>query len=307
MRIIFMGTPDFAAVALQGFIDSKHDVVAVYSQPPRPKGRGKHVQESPVHALATKYNIPVHTPLSFKKDVDALDIFKSYDADIAVVAAYGLILPQNVLDAPKYGCINIHGSILPRWRGASPIHHAILHGDQNSGITIMQMEKGLDSGPILSIHETPIHDNMTTVELHDILAEIGRDAALETLDKMPLEGQIQDENLVTYASQLTRDDGRINWHKTAKEIERQWRAFTPWPGIWTMDQDGKRFKIHGVEIVQMSSGTPVGLVMDKHGHVMCGDNTCLKITQIQPDNAKVMDFAAAVNGNYIMPDATRFS
>jgi len=308
LRIAFMGTPDFAAVALSALIGSEHEIVAVYSQPPRPKGRGNKVQKSAVHLLAELHDIPVHTPKSFKKDPDAVKVFEDLNFDVAIVAAYGLLLPPSILNAPKYGCLNIHGSLLPRWRGAAPIQRAILAGDTQTGITIMQMDKGLDTGAMILKESVPITPQSNATTLHDALASCGARLTIDVLktlsEKGTLESQVQDDALANYASMLSRDDGRINWSARACDIERQMRALTPWPGVWCMDENGKRLKIHAVEFAADNETAPFsaaqnGSVMSKKGVIACGDGDYLKVTKLQPENAKAMDFASALNGGYI--------
>lgn len=280
MRIIFMGTPDFAVPALQALIDSPHDVMAVYTQPPRPKGRGMEVQKSSVHILADRYDIPVHTPQSLKKDTVEQDIFKGYQADVAVVAAYGLILPRSVLDAPKHGCLNIHASLLPRWRGASPIQHAIWKGDDKSGVTIMQMEEGLDTGPMLLKEETPITLDTTAQQLHDNLSLMGGSLIIRAINRIErdgrIDGEIQDDALSTYAPLLKKTDGEIDRQAPAVETHRQIRALNPWPGTYIDGLKG-RVKILSAHL----EGT--GLVYD----------------MVQPEGKKAMDYQAAKNGGYL--------
>lgn len=304
LRVVFMGTPEFSVPALRMIADAGFDVVAVYSQPPRPKGRGQQVQKSPVHEAADLLGIPVFTPLSLKKDMDAQKQFAAHDADIAVVAAYGLILPQAVLDAPRYGCLNIHASLLPRWRGASPIQHAIWHGDAESGVGIMQMEAGLDTGPVIAQRAVPIRDTTTAQSLHDELSALGAALMVEILKKTQGEGRqaatAQDNTHATYAGLLTKDDGRVDWTRSAADIDRQVRALNPWPGVWTNDGAGKRVKIIAVAPGDTASAA-AGTVIDRHGHVACGDGRSLRLVTVQPENAKAMDCAAAVNGKYIVP------
>ena len=301
LRVVFMGTPEFSVPALRMIADHGFDVVAVYSQPPRPKGRGQQVQKSPVHEAADARGIPVYTPLSLKKDADAQAAFAAHNADIAVVAAYGLILPQAVLDAPRYGCLNIHASLLPRWRGASPIQHAIWHGDAQSGVGIMQMEAGLDTGAVIAERAVPIRDTTTAQSLHDELSALGAVLMLEILKKTQDHGQQsaapQDDTHVTYAGLLTKDDGRVDWTRSAVEIDRQIRALTPWPGVWTTIA-GKRLKIIAAVPGEAATGAP-GTIMDRNGIVVCGDGRSMRLVTVQPENAKAMDVAAAINGKYI--------
>jgi len=299
LKVIFMGTPDLALQVLNSLLKSKHEVVAVYSQPPKPAGRGNKLTKCPVQLRAEELSIPHYCPKSLKKDAKARDEFKAIDADIAVVAAYGMLLPQDVLDAHKYGCINTHASLLPRWRGAAPINHAIWAGDDKSGVCIMQMDAGLDTGPILMQGEVPITDITTAASLYDALAEIGGDLAVKTLDKIasgnaPVPQKQSDEGS-TYAAMLSKEDGRIDWSKSAVEIERQLRALNTWPGVWTLFQ-GKRLKVFDVEIVKASGNA--GQVIAKDLTIACGKDA-IKLKQVQPENKKAMDGVSFVNGAHI--------
>lgn len=306
LRIAYMGTPDFAVPALQALIDSPHEVVCVFTQPPRPKGRGQKVQPSPVHVLADDHHIPVHTPRSLKKDMEAQAALATYAPDVVVVAAYGLMLPKNVLLLPKYGCLNIHASLLPRWRGAAPIQYAIWHGDKQSGVTIMRMEEGLDSGPMIARKEVPIRAETTAQSLHDELSALGAGAVMDVIriiaDTGSYESEQQDENLVTYAPVLKKEDGRINWNRTAQDIDRQIRALNPWPGVWTTDPQGRRLKIIEAEAVSEAYTEPPGTLTDHLGHVACGGDTALRLITVQPENAKRMDVVSAFNGGYLKMD-----
>jgi methionyl-tRNA formyltransferase len=296
LNIVFMGTPDFAVRALDALVAAGHKIVCVYSQPPRPAGRGHKLQLSPVHRRAEELNIPVRAPLSLKKDAAARADFAALGADIAVVAAYGLILPQSVLDAPKYGCINIHASLLPRWRGAAPIQRAIMAGDRESGVCIMKMEAGLDTGPVLLRGSVPIAATTTAPQLHDALAELGAKLAVETLEKIDtLKPVPQPEEGVTYAHMLTKDEGRIDWTKPAEEIERQLRALNPWPGVWCMCQD-QRMKVLEAE-VREGSGAP-GSILDRHLVVACGQGALL-LKKVQPQDRKPMDGLSFMNGTHM--------
>jgi methionyl-tRNA formyltransferase len=303
LRIVFMGTPDFSVAALKAIIGSRHHVICVYTQPPRPKGRGQQLQKSPVHLAAEEAGIPVRHPLSLKKDERARQDFIDLKADVAVVAAYGLILPRSVLDAPRFGCINIHASLLPRWRGASPIQRAIWAGDAESGITIMQMEEGLDTGPMIAKRSVSIGPKMTTPMLHDALAEMGGKLIVPVLDTLAAEGKIsaekQDESLTNYAALLSKGDGRVDWSQSAVEIDRQIRALNPWPGVWTMTPDGKRLKILEAELTQETAQEKPGTLCAKDGSVSCGQGAILRLKKIQPDNAKPMDIASSLNGGYL--------
>nr|HRJ13238.1 methionyl-tRNA formyltransferase [Alphaproteobacteria bacterium] len=251
MKIIFMGTPKFAEWALGALIDGPHQVIAAYSQPPRPAGRGHKITPSPVQQLAEKFDIPVFTPTSLKKP-EAQEEFKNLNADIAVVAAYGLILPKAILDAPRLGCINIHASALPRWRGAAPIQRAILSGDQETGITFMQMDEGLDTGKMLKTYRTVIHETMTAEELQGTLAKIGAREINKVISDLN-EGRImpmpQDEKDVTYAEKLRKEEGQVDWKSDAHHIGRMVRALNPWPGVY-FDIGEDRIKILKAELLE---------------------------------------------------------
>lgn len=314
LNIAFMGTPEFAVVALQYLIDSPHNIVCVYSQPPRPKGRGHKVQKSPVQELAEQHDIPVLTPKSLKGAEEQKE-FSNHNLDVAVVAAYGLLLPQAILDAPKYGCLNIHGSLLPRWRGASPIQHAIWKGDDVSGVTIMQMDKGLDTGDMILKGEVLLDGNMTSARLHDELAEVGAKLTLEVLGIIAAQGSVESEGQAdeqsTYAPLLKKTDGQVDWSQPAVEIDRQVRALNPWPGVWA-DIQGKRFKILDVSLADVdypnyagalcNEGMSPGKVLNKEGLILCGVKTVLALKTVQPEGKKRMDFTSALNGGYINAD-----
>jgi methionyl-tRNA formyltransferase len=299
LKIAFMGTPEFAVQALDALVESGHEVVCVYSQPPRPAGRGHKLQPSPVQLRAEELQIPVRTPLSLKKDAEARRAFAELHLDAAVVAAYGLILPQDVLDAPKYGCLNIHASLLPRWRGAAPIQRAILAGDTETGICIMQMEAGLDTGPVLMRGTVPITNTTTASQLHDALAARGAGLIVETLNliaagKAPAP-QKQPEAGSTYAVMLTKEDGRIDWTQPAAEIERQFRALHPWPGVWCTYHD-QRLKVLEVSI-EKAGGEP-GQILDRRLTVACGAGSLL-LKKVQPQDRKPMDGASFMNGAHL--------
>ncbi len=229
LKIIFAGTPAFAAVALQALLESPHQVIAVYTQPDRPSGRGRKLTASPVKELALQHHLPIHQPASLR-DINEQAVLQQLQSDIMVVAAYGLMLPPAVLQAPRLGCINIHASLLPRFRGAAPIQRAILENDKKTGVTIMQMEKGLDTGPMLYKVECPIQKTDTSERLQDRLAELGASALLTALNQLPrLQPEIQNESLATYAHKITKEEAELNWRVSADELERKVRAFNPWP------------------------------------------------------------------------------
>ena len=241
MRIVFMGTPDFSVPILDALVGAGHEICAVYSQPPRPAGRGKKDRPSPVQARTETLGLPVRHPVSLK-DAAAQADFAALNADIAVVVAYGLILPQVVLDAPTHGCLNIHASLLPRWRGAAPIHRAIMAGDAQTGVCIMQMELGLDTGPVLLRREVGIQENETTGELHDRLSALGATAIVEALAHLPtLTPAVQPESGVTYASKIDKAEARLDWSASATTIANQINGLSPFPGAWA-EVKGERVK-----------------------------------------------------------------
>jgi methionyl-tRNA formyltransferase len=294
MRIVYMGTPDFAVPPLRALIDAGHQLVCVYSQPPRPAGRGQREQISPVHEEAVRRGIPVRTPVSLRSEGAQKD-FAALKADVGVVAAYGLILPKAVLAAAPYGCVNIHASLLPRWRGAAPIQRAILAGDAETGITIMQMDEGLDTGPMLMQAKRAIGASTTAQDLHDSLAVLGAETVVAALAKLQpglLKATPQPTNGVTYAPKLTRDEGRLDWKRPALELERQVRAFTPWPGAW-FEHAGERFKVLAATIAE-GKGTP-GTALDDRLTVACGEGA-LAIARLQRAGKDAMDADALLRG-----------
>lgn len=272
LRLGFMGTPDFAATALRALADTPHDIVCVYTQPPRPTGRGHKTQASPVHQLAEQLDIPVRHPESLKS-LEAQAEFADLDLDLAVVAAYGLILPRPILAAPRFGCFNIHASLLPRWRGAAPIQRAILAGDTVTGVTIMQMEAGLDTGPMLLHDSVPITATTTASALHDALAAMGGRLIVAAIAKLicgDLHAAPQPSEGVTYAAKLTRDEGRLDWRLDAATIDRQVRALNPAPGVWFKWQD-ERIKLLKIdEIVPCDGAASPGTVLDADLLIRCG-------------------------------------
>ena len=277
LRLAFMGTPEFAATALRALIDAGHDIVCVYSQPPKPSGRGHKVTKSAVQLLAEQNSIEVRTPRSLK-NVDEQKLFADLDLDVAVVAAYGLILPSPILSAPRYGCINIHASLLPRWRGAAPIHRALLAGDNETGIAIMQMDAGLDTGDVLAMQSIPITHEAITPQLHDALAALGGRMIVGTLANIDaLQPQQQPDDGVTYAHKLTKDESRVDWQKSAVEIDRQIRALNPWPGV-VFSYNNETFKILTADIVE-ATGAP-GTLLDQDFSIACGTDA-LRIIKIQ--------------------------
>lgn len=296
MRIVFAGTPEFAAQHLQALIDAGREVIAVYTQPDRPAGRGQKLMPSPVKQLALQHDIPVHQPQTLRAP-EAQAELASLQADLMVVVAYGLILPQAVLDMPHLGCINSHASLLPRWRGAAPIQRAIEAGDAESGVTVMQMEAGLDTGPMLLKVSTPITADDTGGSLHDRLAALGSNAVVEAvaaLEAGTLVGEVQDDSLATYAHKLNKDEARLDWTRPAVELERLVRAFHPWP-ICHSSLDGAAVKMHAAA-TDSGQGSP-GRIIDagKDGlEVACGIGS-LRLTRIQLAGGKPLAFSDLFN------------
>lgn len=267
MRIVFMGTPDFSVSVLDALHDAGHEIAAVYSQPPRPAGRGKKDRPSPVHARAEALGFEVRTPVSLKTDEARAD-FAALNADIAVVVAYGLILPQAILDAPVRGCLNIHASLLPRWRGAAPIHRAIMAGDAQTGVCIMQMEAGLDTGPVLLREAFDIGAQETTAHLHDRLSVMGARLIVEALDTLDdLVPQVQPDAGVSYAAKIDKSEAHIDWTQSAVDVDRKIRGLSPFPGAW-FEHEGVRIKVLGSEVIE-GAGT-AGTVLNDALHVACG-------------------------------------
>ncbi|MEX0304301.1 MAG: methionyl-tRNA formyltransferase [Leisingera sp.] len=268
MRIIFMGTPDFSVPVLNALVEAGHDIAAVYCQPPRPAGRGKKDRPTPVHARAAALGLEVRHPVSLK-GTEEQEAFAALNADVAVVVAYGLILPQAVLDAPAHGCLNIHASLLPRWRGAAPIHRAIMAGDAETGICIMQMEAGLDTGPVLLREATAIGVEETTAQLHDRLSEMGAGLIVEALTRLPqLKPEIQPEEGVIYAEKIDKAEAQIVWSSPAAEVDRKIRGMSPFPGAWC-EIEGQRVKLLASRLVE-GLGAP-GEVLDDALTVACSD------------------------------------
>ena len=299
MRIIYMGTPDFAVPALIALAKAGHEIVAVYSQPPRPAGRGKALRPSPVHEQAEKMGLEVRTPVSLK-DEEVQAAFAALNADVAVVAAYGLILPRPILEAPRSGCLNIHASLLPRWRGAAPIQRAILSGDNVTGVTIMDMEAGLDTGPMRAKHVTPIEDK-TAGALTEELALAGAELMVEVLDDLPAHPPVaQPEDGVTYASKIDKTESRIDFTRDAHQVERQIRAFNPFPGAF-FEYRGERFRILAAHVED--HGGPAGELLDNSLLIGCGHGA-IRPTVIQRAGKGAMAPGELLRG-YDMPAGSR--
>jgi methionyl-tRNA formyltransferase len=302
LRIVFMGTPAFAAVALKALMDAGHEVIAVYSQPPRPRGRGMETQKSPVHMLAEEQGISVRTPTSLRNAEEAA-AFAALQADVAVVAAYGLILPKAVLAAPRHGCLNIHASLLPRWRGAAPIQRAIMAGDARTGVTIMQMEEGLDTGPMLLTEELAIGADINAGALHDALAEIGARLIVQALDQLPdLKPVPQPADGVIYAAKITKEECRIDWRRSAADLDRHIRGLSPAPGAFT-EIAGERLTILAADLVS-GAGTP-GTTIDQRLSIACGGGA-LRPTLVKRAGKRAMSTEEMLRG-FAVPKGTQLS
>ena len=296
MRIVFMGTPEFSVTVLDALVQAGHDIARVYCQPPRPAGRGQVERPTPVHLRATALGLPVRHPKTLR-DTQEQAAFAALEADVAVVVAYGLILPQAVLDAPRRGCLNIHASLLPRWRGAAPIQRAIMAGDAETGVCIMQMEAGLDTGPALLRRAIAIGTTQTASDLHDQLARLGAEAivtALANLDTLTPEPQ-PDEG-VTYAAKIDKAEARVDWTRPAVEIDRQIRGLSPFPGAWTMIA-GKRVKLLACQLAA-GAGPPGSVLSDLT--IACGQGA-ITITALQPEGKPRMEAEAYLRGARIAP------
>jgi methionyl-tRNA formyltransferase len=310
LRIVFAGTPEFAAASLQALLtrmkdsnaDKQYEIVGVYTQPDRPAGRGQKLVQSPVKQLAIANDIPVYQPLNFKQDEDKAQL-AALEADLMIVAAYGIILPKVVLDTPKLGCINVHASLLPRWRGAAPIHRSLIAGDDETGITIMQMDVGLDTGDMLLKAYCDIKPTDTSETLHDRLAILGGSTLIEALEKFKagtLVPEQQDESLTCYAAKLTKQEGDVNWASSAELIERQIRGLSPWPVAYTNSLAGV-MKIHAAHIASVSdeASTPGDiLVVSKEGIIVATGQGSILITEIQFAGGKRMKVQDALNGKH---------
>lgn len=305
MRIIFAGTPAFAAETLKALINTEHEICAVYTQPDRPAGRGRKLTASPVKQLAQEHNIPVEQPINFKSD-DAIHTLAAYQADLMIVVAYGLLLPQVVLDTPKLGCINVHASLLPRWRGAAPIQRAILAGDKESGVCIMQMEAGLDTGPVLTEARCPITEEDTAQVLHDRLAILGATTLVETLkdiEQRQHNAKPQNDALSTYASKLEKKEADINWQNSAQDILRKINAFNPWPVAQTIWHDAI-FRIWQAQLVEGETQKAAGEIINvsKAGIDVATSNGVLRITELQLPGKRAMSVQDFLNANTMTVD-----
>lgn len=292
MRIIFMGTPEFSVPVLDALIEAGHEIAAVYCQPPRPAGRGKKDRPTPVHARAEKLGLEVRHPVSLRNEEAQAD-FAALNADIGVVVAYGLILPQAILDAPKFGCLNIHASLLPRWRGAAPIHRAIMAGDAETGVCIMQMDAGLDTGDVLLRREIAIGSSETTAELHDRLSVLGSDAIVDALAQLPaLSQEPQPDSGVTYAEKIDKSEAKIDWTAPAEEVDRKIRGLSPFPGAWA-EIDGQRVKVLASRLTEGQG--EAGTVVDDMLTIACGSGA-VRLLRLQRAGKGAQDAATFLRG-----------
>ena len=303
LDLVFMGTPEFATTTLAALIGAGHRVRAVYTQPPRPAGRGHRLQPSSVQALAERHGLPIHSPTTLRSP-EAQAEFAAIQADAAVVAAYGLILPAPILQAPRLGCLNVHASLLPRWRGAAPIQRAILAGDAETGVTIMQMDEGLDTGAILLQQAIPIGAKETAGELTDKLAELGARLmveALDGLDRGAAKPRTQPSDRITYATKLRREEARLDWRLPAVRLERQVRAFDPWPGAY-FEGRGERIRVLAADINARPGAAKPGTVLDDKLTIACGEGTLCPL-RLQRPGRSPLDTAAFLRG-FALPPGT---
>ncbi|MFQ2476481.1 methionyl-tRNA formyltransferase [Aeromonas caviae] len=298
LKLIFAGTPDFAARHLAALLSSGHEVVAVYTQPDKPAGRGQQLTASPVKELALAHDLPVYQPASLRNEAAQAEL-AALGADLMVVVAYGLILPKAVLDTPRLGCINVHGSLLPRWRGAAPIQRSIWAGDAETGVTIMQMDVGLDTGAMIRKVTCPIASDETSASLYDKLAGLGPQALVDTLDAMAAgdtAAEPQDDALANYAEKLSKEEARIDWSMDAVAIERCIRAFNPWPISW-FDVAGQTVKVWQAEVVAQDHGQAAGTLLkaDKQGIEVATGQGVLRLLTLQPPGKKAMSVSDLLN------------
>ena len=301
-----MGTPDFAVPTLTEIVSAGHEVVAVYTRAPKPAGRGQAERKSPVHEVADGFGIPVMTPKTLRNEAEQI-AFAAFDADVAVVVAYGLILPKPILDAPRLGCLNLHGSLLPRWRGAAPMQRAVLAGDKRTGVMVMQMDEGLDTGPVALVDEMPIGPDMTIGELHDRMMLVGADLmgrALAALERGSLTFTPQSEDGVTYASKIDKAEARIDWTKPAQEVHNLIRGMSPFPGAWfELDLAGQTTRVKAIRsTLGAGSGAPGTILPDLT--IACGEGAVRLIT-VQREGKSAMDAATFLRGAGTLPERAR--
>lgn len=303
MKIVFMGTPEFSVPTLTEIVSTGHEVVAVYTRAPKPAGRGQAERKSPVHLAAEGFGIPVLTPRSLKS-ADEQGVFALHDADVAVVVAYGLILPKPILDAPRLGCLNLHGSLLPRWRGAAPIQRAVMAGDKRTGVMVMQMDEGLDTGPVALADEMPIGTDMTAGELHDQMMRVGADLmsrALAALERGSLGFSPQPDEGVTYASKIEKRETRIDWSQPAAEVHNHIRGLSPFPGAWfELDLGGQMVRVKALRSTLAEGFGVPGTLLGDGLVIACGDGA-VRLTSVQREGKGVMDAAAFLRGAGPLP------
>jgi len=305
MRVVFMGTPDFAVPTLTEIVSSGHEVAAVYTRAPKPAGRGQAERPSPVHEAAEGFGIPVFTPKSLRGEAEQ-DVFRLHDADVAVVVAYGLILPKPILDAPRFGCLNLHGSLLPRWRGAAPIQRAIMAGDTRTGVMVMKMNEGLDTGPVALVDEMPIGPETTAGELHDVMMRVGADLmgrALAALERGSLDFTPQAQEGVTYASKIEKAETRIDFSRPAEEVHNHIRGLSPFPGAWfELELAGKPVRVKALRSsLAQGQGAPGALLGDGFT-IACGTGA-VRLNQVQREGKAAMDAATFLRGAGPLPPA----
>lgn len=299
MKIAFMGTPDFSVECLKALAASKHEIVGVFCQPDKPVGRKQELKMPDVKIEALKHNLPVFQPKTLKNGA-GVEILKEINPELVVVVAYGKLLPPDFLAYPKYGCINIHASLLPKYRGASPIHHCVLNGEAETGVTSMQMDAGLDTGDMLLTEKIPIGINDTTLEMFERLSVLGADVLMKTialLEKGELRPVKQDDSKATYAGLLSKEEGLVDWSKSALEIHNKIRGLYSWPGAFTK-LDGKTLKLHKAVLSEKKGNNIPGCVVSANGEfvVCCGDNNCIELKEVQLEGKKRMDAASFLNG-----------
>jgi methionyl-tRNA formyltransferase len=302
MRIVFMGTPEFAVPTLTEIVAGGHEVVAVYTRAPKPAGRGQAERKSPIHLAAEGFGIPVFTPKSLKGEAEQI-VFAAHDADVGIVVAYGLLLPKPILDAPKLGCLNLHGSLLPRWRGAAPIQRAVMAGDKRTGIMVMQMDEGLDTGPVGLIEEMAIGPDMTSGELHDQMMLLGADLmgrALAALERGSLHFTPQPEEGVTYAKKIEKAEARIDWSRSAAEVHNLIRGLSPFPGAWfELELNGTPVRIKALRST-LAEGAGAPGTIGKDLTIACGDGA-VRLTLVQREGKGAMDVPTFLRGAGTLP------
>ena len=299
MKLIFMGTPEFSCLALTALVDAGHEILCVYSQPPRPKGRGQDVHKQPVHVLAQTLGLEVRTPVSLKSPEEQQN-FADLKADAAVVVAYGLLLPKPILDAPKLGCFNIHASLLPRWRGAAPIQRAIMAGDAQSGVSIMRMEEGLDTGPVIAVQATPLKPETTAASLHDELAALGAKLMVQVLQNPSVHGTPQPVDRVTYAKKIDKAEAHVNFAQSAEQLRNHIHGLSPFPGAWCIINNA-RVKLLNVEVVDGNAAA--GTVIDNNLTIACASNA-IRISTLQREGKGRVDAETFLRG-FPVPAGTR--